>query len=313
VVAFDRDKRMIASFDVGLPPASDPCDPLGRTYAVLEFLGADEGPARGPLALTVRDEGVLLCTAIGVVRRSRDCLRPPLTAYDSHVLSRRAERRTVFAGVFPPEVASVELRLVGGGSRRVPTDNGGSYGGRYRGLVRFMSVALDGSREAYETLMLDRGGRVIARRPGPDFEPLERAPIAVARARGIRLGAAASLGGGKRSLCLVIARGRLPRDRCISPEIGSLFVRSFCGPPAVVLTGFLRARRASVTVTTDHGRIRSRGVRLPRRLAFTGRAFLIVVPPGRAIRTVVVRDRRAHKLRLRLPPARRECGYHDFV
>ena len=82
-----------------------------------------------------------------------------------------------------------------------------------------------------------------------------------------------------------------------------------CSPrAAVLLAGLTPASRSAVAVLRDGTRRRL----ATRRGPAGERVAIVVLPPGRALRSVVVRTRAGtvrETYRLPMPPARRQCGY----
>jgi hypothetical protein len=125
----------------------------------------------GPQLLT-RDDGEQLCVGID---RLDDCSLPPLSA--------RSAVLTVddgyAAGVYPAQVAEVEVRFGGGERLRAPALPGAEYTGRYRDAVHFALIPLLAGRTVSGARLLDAAGRElgVALVVGPDLRPVGRAVL----------------------------------------------------------------------------------------------------------------------------------------
>lgn len=302
-----------------LAPGSIRC---GGSGAFLAFaFHDDEAPPPRPDAdgpdLLVRDQGALLCLAIDAFdTKGRDCARPPLRTFESRFESQAGPRGTLIAAVVPQDVAAVQLELNRGERRQVDATPDGPYTGRYRGVVRFITLSLPGRRMAYSARLLDERGRVIETMPGPDPRPLDVAFRTLARVGELRLGAAVGrpFDPKRRVACLELTAERYSRDSDSCGAFpGVAEVRSFCGPRRIVLWGLARPGMRSVSVRTDRRLIRGRVIPLPRALKLKRSVFLVTVPASEAPRELIRTRRRTVRQELRLPPAARQCGYDDFA
>jgi hypothetical protein len=270
----------------------------------------------------VRDAGATLCVAVGAGRDERNCREPTPRPFDALIAISRDER--VVGGALDPLVASVDVRSSDGSHRRIPTDPGSGYAGRYAGLMRFFSASASPGAVLDSMELRDASGHLLFRWPLRfDAERVGRPERLVSgRAPGGRFELTQSrfrLPLLKRPFrCLAVTRpGRTVSDpfRCLAlTERGKhLDTRSLngivrCDLRAAIMVGGASREAASVRVrmadgSTAAGRLFQSAL---------GRAFLIVAPPDRTMRDVEVLDRAGTVLRrftARIPPARRQCGY----
>jgi hypothetical protein len=251
---------------------------------------------------------VRLCLGVGSLRPDgADCALPPLEPLESRLVRRSTATQTVVAGVVPAAVAAVRVRMTGATAPAAPTAPTAptlpGYAGRYAGSVRFFSLTLPGRRRVVGADLLDAGGRVLARYPGPDFP--ERPPaVALARQDGIALSATRFLG----EPCIEVDGGP-----CLTPVAGGLDVAAPCVPRRLVLVAALPARTRGLDARLAGGRtIRARVIRLPARAGLRGRVAVAVLPGAAVPARAIVRRARSAPPAARtlvLPAANRQCGY----
>jgi hypothetical protein len=299
----------------GLAPGSLRCGE--NSIFAYAYTEEQSGP-RGPLAWTVYDRGVLLCSTLGSPRPADDCEYPPLEDFSSIVRDRTLGDRNVLALVVPRDVARAVLRLRDGRVVRAEATFDGPYAGRYRGLVGFVSFELPvGSRAERLTLVDDRGGRVFSYPLDSEWRPTGRAATLL-RPRGglgLRVVEATFPGEDMSTACLRLTGSQAPDegDECGFglPGVDQVFAQ--CSPRRIVLWGAQRNLQA-VTASTDRGEVEGRVAAIPRR--FQRRptaAYQVVIPARAALRSLTfTRRNRTHTRRLSLSPAVRQCGYGDF-
>jgi len=301
-----------------LAPGSIRC---GLGGAFLAFAFADDPPRPRPDSdgpdFLVRDRGALLCLAIDAFDpEGRDCDRPPLRSFASHFVAQAGPRGTLVGGVVPQEVTAVQFELDGGERRRIEATTEGPYEGRYRGLVRFVTLPLTGRRKAYSARLLDDLGRVIEEVPGPDSRPLDAPYRTIARIGHLRLGVAVGrpYSRGTRVPCLELTAAAYTRDSAFCGAFPDIVdVRAFCSSRRIVLSGLVGAGVRSVSLRTSRGLIRGRIIPLPAAFRIKRSVLLVTVPADEAPREIIRTDRRRTvRQPLKLPPAARQCGYEDF-
>ena len=241
-------KRRVLERRIG--PGAARC---GDDGAVIFAFGAEPEDPRGPLALTVYDEGVQLCATLGSPSRdSYECRYPPIAAEDAWVLARTEGRRKLLAGVVPADVVKAVVELDDG--RRVPVDTqaNGVYGGRYATSLRFFTLELEaGARITTIRLVDTRGRRTLARWYYEEPAPVGRPQVVVGGPPGLRLRAQrhGDPGGSfPPYLCVSLGGGR-----CSPGYAGGAAVRASCKPRRLVFWGLLTRGRSAVTLETDAG------------------------------------------------------------
>jgi hypothetical protein len=298
----------------GLAPGSLRC---GENGTFLYAYADEPSEPRGPLVWTLYDRGVLLCSTLGSPRPAHDCEYPPLEHFSSIVRDRTLGDRNVLAVVVPRDVARAVVQLRDGRVVRAEATFEGPYAGRYRGLVRFVSLELPDGRRAEKLTLLDEGGGRIASYPlAWEVRPTGRAATLL-RPRGglgLRVVEATYPGGDTSTACLRLTGSQAPDegDECGFGLPGVDQVVAQCSPRRIVLWGAQRNLQA-VTASTDRGEVEGRVAAIPRR--FQPRptaAYQVLIPPRAALRSLTfTRGNRTHTRRLSLSPAVRQCGYSD--
>ena len=287
---------------VGLFPEAGPPGPGGDVD-----IGAPGAPS-----LFVRDQGEELCAAVGRPAHGNECGEPgPWAA--SGIIDVSHDRRSA-GGAVDPQVASVRVAVDDGSTFDVATNAGEGYTGRYAGKLRFFSAGVPAGRRIVTFTLLDAAGEAIFELPAyelrlaADAKPLVRAHgLTVATARVVLPEPEL------RFSCLLITTGALAEagdtcpDSLPSPRLLQATVK--CSPrAAVLLVGLTPASRSAEAVLRDGTRRRL----VTRRGPAGERVAILVLPPRRALRSVVVRTRTGtvrDTYRLPMPPARRQCGY----
>lgn len=306
VEAFGADGRVVERRDVRRAPPA-PCGDDGSS--VSGFLYYTEGSTReprGPLAFRVRDDGARICAALGDLDPAgSDCGLPPVQPELSNVGVRRADGRTLVAGVLPPDVAFVEV-IVDGAARRLETvPDVPGYGGQYAGASRFLVLELPGAPRLGAVRFLDAGGVELSRAPALDFEePRPRATRIVAVA-GLRLRVSDFAGQpGLLDPFACVGPAARPADECqaLSPQF--VAVEALCSPRRLLIVGQAPAGTRSVTVRTTSGVGPARLLRIG-----GSRVAVAVLPPFARPVGITFRGRSVRNAPIALPPAARQCGY----
>jgi hypothetical protein len=318
-----RDGRRVAEGGVG--PGATRCGEDGL-YAFA--FGLQPAAQRGPLALSVYDDGVQLCATLGLpTSRPDECRYPPIDPQDTWILSRTESGRRMIAGIVASDVVKAVATLTDG--RRLtlatrPPDAG--YTGRYAGAVRFFTLELPEGTGVELIQVVDSRGR-RTRALYADAEPIAIGPrrLVVDGPPGLRLRARRERvpGGSPFSTYLCISLGR---EECSGALAFFAQVRSDCDPRRLVFWGVLSRPFRDVTVETDRGTFHAHVRPLPRLLR-TGRAgpprwarfyqpvaaYVVAIPRRARPSALVLSGRRELRHRLRLPSASAQCGYDDFV
>jgi hypothetical protein len=303
----------------------EPDGPEARRRAV--HLAAST-PAGGRLLLGDRNDDLCLAVVLGA-KREAYCTGPPLDPGFPDYAIARAGDRAVIAGVTTPGARRPEFVLDDGTRLRPALQEPGAYAGRYRAYVRVFAVDIPAGRRAVRAITRDPAGRVVMASPGPEE------PAGADRLRSVlryRAGGAlldlrarvqtydSSFEGDRsrfRLLCLAPRLGGRALvegyQGCVdgSPRRRQMIGVASCTPRGVVFYGALGPRdRGIELLLADGRRLRAAVVSLSRSLRVDARVFAIAVPPGAALRAVLVR-RAGSTLRLpaSLPPAARQCGY----
>jgi hypothetical protein len=280
---------------------------------------------RGPVALTVYDDGPLLCATLGrVTRHPGECRHPPLDPYESWILTRPSGHTRLVAGVVPHEVARAVVKLEGGARIAVDTSAEAFYGGQYSGRVRFFTLELPRRQRMRAIRLLDSAGNGLSTIPSEDqFRPAGPARVVLRGPHGLRLSARRF---GSRDITHGYLCIRLGRGTCGSPFAGDVGVRAHCDPRGLVLWGTLPRAASAVTVETDHGDVAATVSRLPRALRDRPKSkphffrelaassvFMAVLPPRMSPTGVRLGGRSSLHRRVQLPPASAQCGYDDIL
>lgn len=314
-------QRRVLEREIG--PGAARC---GDDGAVVFAFGSEPDDPRGPLALTVYDEGVQLCATLG--RPSRDsyeCRYPPIAAEDAWILARTEGARKLLAGIVPADVAAAVVELDDGRHVTVDTQADGVYGGRYATSLRFFTLELEAGTRITTIRLVDTSGRrTLARWYYEEPAPVARPHIVVGGPPGLRLRAQRHGDPGgpfPPYLCVSLGGGR-----CSPGYAGGAAVTASCKPRRLVFWGLLPRGRSAVTLETDAGSVRARVRTLPRvlRPALPARprwqraiqpvaAFVVAAPRDTRPTALVISGRRESRRMLRLPPASEQCGYDDFL
>jgi hypothetical protein len=283
---------------LGAAPAQAQCSQQSGAFGVaFGFFGFVARPApSGGGTLVARDEGDDLCVGLGTIAPT-DCQLPPTEPTRARIERRRAGASTDILAVVSPEVAALRLHPDRGAPVTVATADLPGYTGRYAGLVRGAVAVLPGDRRVYQTDLLAADGHVIDSLPGPDARPLPRTPRTVARLPGG--GTVAALGD-----CVQVRAGAPTRDRnaCGFTDIAQTIVAVPCAARRTVVVSRLGRAARGLTVTTSDGTVRGRR---------HGALAVAVLPPHAALREIRLLG--AARMRVRLPPAARQCGYTAYV
>jgi hypothetical protein len=305
----------------GTGPGSVRCGEDGLFFA---YYTDEPRTPTGPVALTVYDDGPLICATLGRPTRSPDeCGHPPLDPLYSWILDRRAGKHRFLAGVVPGDVTRAIVQLAGGEPLSVDTTTE-PYAGQYAGRVRFFTVEVGRRARIAEFRLYDALGRRVQTRPGEDaYQPAGPARLVVGGPPGLRLF-------GRRFGSRDIFHGylcvRLGGGRCGAGYGDSVNVRAECNPRRLVFWGLLPRNGTRLTVKTDRGDFAARVRRLPRALrdraghvprylrnVLARSAFVAAIPARARPTALVISGRRTSTRRLRLPPAAEQCGYDDFL
>ena len=283
-------------------------------------------PGGGP-PLTLRDaEDAELCVSVGPAQAERTCIAPAPQVISAVMASSRGE--SVAGGAVDPAVAAIVATASDGSRRRVATDPGAAYTGRYAGLVRFFSVAAPRGAHLVSLSLLDARGRRLFEWPlAFDFKPDgPQRRILTGRSPGGRFDLVEArfsflpIADESVSCLSLVRHGERVRDLledCMTGpgEHGHLSTREASGKvrcdlrAAVIVGGAPRAASAVRMRLSDGSTRAGRLFASP-----LGRAFLVVPPSRRGLRRIEIADRSGRVLRTfgtRLPPAARQCGY-DF-
>jgi hypothetical protein len=311
-VAFDALGQQVAGAAVGAPPGGQPCAGEDRgddrwngpLLPIAPPPGAVAVGAAGPDALLVADQGERLC--VGLVEVTADLCAPPPVDSDQPRLIRRG---TSVAGALGRDAAQVTLRLDRGRAITVRTTDGAAYTGRWAGDVRFFAAKLPAGRTVTGALVRDAAGAIV----GTGGRDIDRPPVRqrVLIQRG-GLGLHVVAGAGDQQ-CISAFASDLPRaaiyctdldpgtqiDGPSRPYAGTVSVA--CAPRRAIAYGRFPDRLPAPRVLLEGGRtIRSRTISLRGDDAWV--AFL----PNATVRGLRAGE---HRVRLRLPPASRHCGY----
>src|SRR4051794_21246763 len=244
------------------------------------------GPTPSGAALAVSDRGDELCLRLVATGAGAgaECAAPPASPFDVLPASVGDAHRSTWYAPVPADVATVELRFVGGVRVSTPTSAGPAYHGRFAGRVRFFIVDSPTPirTRPYIERLLAADGRVlgVVEPPGATL-PLLRPPatFATGRAGGRPWRAVAFVRRELRSTPLeperferVACLGLAPRaldglraETCADEgPLGAVVTPGFdsaCQPAGLVLTGFVADRVARVAAVLGDGRRRAVAVR----------------------------------------------------
>jgi hypothetical protein len=309
LVVVGKDGRRVVRRGAG--PGSIRCSDEGF---VGFFDGSEPAVPHGPAALTVYDDGVLLCATLGRPSAHPDeCRYPPFALGDAWILTRSHGGRKLVAGIVPAEVVGAVVELHGG--REIPMEPApdGTYAGRYSSTLRLFTLEVDAEARIEEVQLFDARGRRAD-------EYVYEAPPAVGPRRvvvggppGLRL--RAQWRGSPRELLRSYLCISLGSGECTYGLTLGASVHADCNPRRLVLWGLLPRGRTAVTIETDRGDFRARVRRLPPALRqhvparrrflrqyLPAAAFVLALPPGAEPRALVVSGRRTSRKTLRLPP-----------
>src|SRR3954453_12884664 len=146
------------------------------------------GPTPSGAALAVSDRGNELCLRLVATGGDAgpECEAPPASPFDVLPASVGDARSSTWYAPVPADVATVELRFVGGVRVSTPTSAGPAYHGRFAGRVRFFIVDSPTPirTRPYIERLLAADGRVlgVGEPPGATL-PLMRPPATFATGR----------------------------------------------------------------------------------------------------------------------------------
>jgi hypothetical protein len=297
----------------GDAPARRPGMPPGTELAAA--LAGD-----GAHRLLVRDSGEQLCVGIDQLDLDgSDCGKAPFDADDSRYLYSDPERGFA-VGIYPAQVAAVDIHFRGGGSVRAPATQGIGYTGRYRAAVHFLLTPIASGQTVERAVMLDAAGRELgaARPDGPGTElKLVGRPSTALAAGPVRVIAGAHVDPASpgRFPCvgLLIGRKRGPcNDEYFSSQESTVTTTVPCDPRRTIVYGIVRSGVKRVEVTLAGGRrVDARLAAFPRGLGIKAKVFLAVLDRRVAVTRVRLAGPRKVAGTVALPghtPAR-QCGY----
>ncbi|HEY7622720.1 MAG TPA: hypothetical protein VH834_23305 [Solirubrobacteraceae bacterium] len=274
------------------------------------------GPLPGGATLVAFDRGGRLCVAVR--GRHASCGPAPTAAWQP-----RLELGSPVYGVTTADAASVEL-LTPGASQTVPAGPG-AYQGRFAGRVRFFLAATP--RMPYRIRVLDAQGRALG---AMDFgeAPVIGAPATVGHGRaGGRAWRAVAF---QRTAVAAtpLDRARIRPITCVRVDAGgeraggggcsglepdasglSFTIVAQCGVPARSISGLAGGEVRRIDAVLGDGTRRRVGLgRLPARFGDPRRPFALVVGPGIAVRSLLLRAvGRTRSLPMGAAPAEAEC------
>jgi hypothetical protein len=308
--------RLLWRARIGEPPAQVTCAEVeGSSAQVVAFhVRTDEARAGVVVArggrqrlLAADGPGSELCTGLAGAD-GLDCSTPPVDT-ELTVLERGGR---VLHGVLARDVASVELRLRDGRTRRVATTAGRAYHGRYAGHVRFLVAPLPPGAYVRRAIARDARGRSLGRVFIEGSQSTDRVPVVP----GLEL-----------ERTRYTTEGRTTTSVCVLPRsaqslIGRLGVCGLGFSSATIVGSVTCApRRTRLFGTLPRG---ATGVRVGRytpvvvRLPGIGRVWLITLPARAGVRSLrYLGHLRTNRFGLtpdarhplRIPPATRQCGY----
>jgi hypothetical protein len=307
----------------GMGPGSIRC---GLDGVIVAFSRGDEPEAaRGPLGLTVYDDGVQLCATLARPTDHPDeCRYPPVAPDDAWVLSRTSDGRRLVAAIVPAGVVRATVELRDGRRMRLDTTAIPGYGGRWAGALRVFTLELTRRASIEEIYLFDARGRRTRAYYFDDPPPFGPRRLVIGGSPGLRL--RGQWHGSPREpfgsyLCMTLGPGECSFGSALVSS-----VRADCAPRRLVVWGLVPRAVRDLAVDTDQGEIpahveplpRPLRPRLPRRPGYLRRyqavaAFIVVIPPGARPRAIVVAAGRTARVPLRLPSAAEQCGYDDFV
>lgn len=285
------------------------------------------GSAPGP-RLVAREEGDLLCLGIdGFGADGHQCLLPPPEDEYPQPIERRTAAYSAVAGLVPAGAATVTAVFEGGQRVAATISEGGEYGGRYRGHVRFYLAHAGAGKRLERVETHDAAGNLFSSIPGEDGGTGEQRTVHRGRGYrivGTRFDVRFKLPGERaerfRGTCVALAfGGRAPDlDHCSPVEQGLVLGEVSCSPHRGVLIGQMTEGLRGVRFELrGGGRIDARVVRVPKRLG-GGRIWVLDVPPGARVARLrylgkMPKERfTPQHARVRpypLPAPRRQCGY----
>ena len=311
VEAFGADGRRLKSLELRQAPP-EPCTEGMSSGSSFVAFGGELPEPRGSLGLRIRDEGARLCLSLGEFTDDRtDCQVPPVDPDLSSLLVRRAEGRTLIAGVLAPEIASVELTIDGAPRRVETTGDVPGYGGQYRDASRFVLLELPGRPKLGAIRFLDAAGRELVRRPLVELEEPRPRGSRTLRIAGLRLRATSYAGvTGLYESFVCVRRAGGPLKDCTALSSHFATVTAFCSPRRVLVVGEAPRGTRRVTLRTASGTRTAPLMRIGGRVLYLG-----ALRPREALRGILIRGRATRTARLRLPPAAQQCGYdtHGFM
>ena len=285
------------------------------------------GAAPGP-QLLARDEGDHLCLGIGGFGEGEsECVIPPPETEFAQMIERTTPQYTALGGLVPAGVHSVRVTFDGRTVVNAAIGDGGAYDGKYRGHVRFYLAHSGPGRRITNVETFDAAGTLLSALPGPGAQGGKRQTIA--RGRGFSVYASRydfrfKFPGTElersRGTCFGLApAGHTPRPEDCTPVSHPITTGAvWCSPRRGAMMGQMTAgSRGAVFELAGGGTIRSRTIRVPRRLG-GGRLWLLEIPPRARVKRLRYLGRLpSHPFgpamaRVRdfpLPPPRRQCGY----
>jgi hypothetical protein len=305
-VALDGRGRGVARGWVRSAPSFAQCPPpeAQTSFGSFAVAIAVVTPRRAPVPagappLVAYDRGDELCVGPGAVDPRADCALPPLEPFETRIQGVRSRGRTLLAGVVAPEVTGVRLVLDGGEHVTVPAVADPAYTGKYAGHVRFVSLALSGSRSVLRVRLLGLGRPQTWWVNGLDPRPTGTRTIAP--------GVTASVLPGVRRPTVCVELSGWP---CASK--GSFGVQAVCGR-GITAGGLLGPHtRRIVAVLADGRRVRARVVRVPAGFPQRPRVWMLSLERGMALERIVGVGPDGGVAWQRLPAARDQCGYDSF-
>ncbi len=339
--AFDRNGRRLGEQSIAAPPSARRCD-TGITAGLFLFGAAyafdQSRPAAPPEGHQVAMQGALgsrlvlrdeaddyLCLGVDTLAADRgDCIVPSPEPYFPDFDEAATPQRSAAAGIVPPGAAAVRVVFAGREPVTAAIGEGGEYGGRYRGHLRFFLAEVTGRHEVEAVETVGANGELLTRLPG---SRLDDPPVRTfARRRGVRIFGVRSTFRVKfpgrrlethRSSCFGFALPGEPasHELCsFSPGGLTMTGRVSCSPRTGAVMGAVTKRLRGVRlVLAGGGVIASQAVRVPRSLG-GGRLWLARIPAGARVTRVRVLGRLPRAPRRRsfaydvADPAH-QCGY----
>jgi hypothetical protein len=291
-----------------LPPADAPVVASVEGATLVAFDGG------GDLCVGLRGHGPASCDP------------PPHGFFDPWIEGSGVRGKQFLYGVTTTSATSVDVLATG--TRATAPVSGGAYAGRYAGQVRFFLVAI--TAQPYRVLLRDAQGRVVG---GADvgLTPAIGRPVDLAHGR---IGATPWHASAYQTTHLrpsPLDRGRTERMTCVrivfasqppfdsgcsgpspDPASVSLSPRDQCDPAALPIGGMAGpAVRAIDAVLGDGTRRRVPLHELPARFGRPGRAFVLVLRAGIAVRALRLHEgQRVRLLPLGQAPGGATCRSH---